>query len=175
MTKILSGKFLEVGFILLLAACSPAAPQPAPESSVTPPGTSSPTAPVVEGTEAMPTPSAQDEAVIEFHRSGGFAGISESWAIYADGRIVPSDGSVQHMSPDQVTALVEEISDAGFFDLADSYLPKNTCCDMFFYEITVRHEGQSKTVETMDGFEDIPEALQVTLQKLNFLLTSNES
>ena len=168
MAKILSGKFVGVAFFLLLAACSPAAPQP-------PPGTSSPTAPVGEETEAAATPTAQEEAVIEFHRSGGFAGISERWAIYADGRIVPSDGSVQHMSPDQLAVLVEEISEAGFFDLADSYLPKNTCCDMFFYEITVRHEGQSKTVETMDGFEEIPEALQFALQKLNFLLSSNES
>jgi len=63
-------------------------------------------------------------------------------------------------------ALIEE---TGFFSFSDSYMPLNTCCDRFSYEITVFKEGQSKRLTTIDGAE-APEGLWTIIGELNELL-----
>ncbi len=157
--------------ILLLAACAPVSPQaPDPVASATPAPTE--TAPVETETPAPAvTLQPADLPLLVYHRSGGFAGIIETWEIYADGRAMSENGLLQ-FAPSEVSALMDEIKSLGFFDLEDSYLPKDPCCDRFFYEITVNADGKSKTVKTVDGTPDLPTNLLAVLNRVNTFISS---
>ena len=54
------------------------------------------------------------EPVIIFQRSGGFAGVSEQWSIYATGKISKQNGEELSVEPAKVTALLAAIQTAGF-------------------------------------------------------------
>jgi hypothetical protein len=113
-----------------------------------------------------------EEPVITFSRSGGFAGLNQTFLIYADGRIVGANGEVRQVSPEQVVAVLQQIEAAGFFELDASYLPRDICCDRFSYEITVQTPTQSRSVVTMDGVENQPDGLTMTLAAITELLSS---
>lgn len=113
--------------------------------------------------------------VIEYHRSGGFEGRDETWLIYGDGRVVYRDNYAEteeeiQVSADAVADLVALMDAEGFFSFQDSYLPEDTCCDRFIYEITLHHQGRSKTVVTIDAAEGEPEGLRRIIEELNQLL-----
>ena len=118
--------------------------------------------------ENYKTEVAGDVAVI-YHRSGGIAGVDEQWIIYTDGGIESPDGRRQ-VGPQQVQELLDTIKAAGFFDLDDSYLPMNTCCDRFIYDITVQLDGQVKTVNTIDASPTQPDQLTTALDAIEALL-----
>lgn len=120
-------------------------------------------------TEALPA-----DVVLIFHRSGGFAGVDQEWIVYADGRIEMPDGSTKQVDSGQVTALLDTIQSAKFFDLSDSYVPLDTCCDRFTYSITVQMDGQTKTVQTIDDAPKQPEALSEVLSAVNTLLLNTQ-
>jgi len=127
--------------------------------------------------QAEPVRSASDKlsgqlggAVITYQMSGGFAGITQQWAIYADGRITRSDGREWQITPAEVEQLLADIKAAGFFDLADNYMPLNTCCDRFAYALTVNSDGQTKTVTTIDAAPNVPEGLSKVQERLGTLL-----
>lgn len=140
-------RFLSIAiFGLLLAACQPATP-----------------------------PLLGSDLAIEYHRSGGFEGRDETWLIYGDGRVVYRDNYAEteeeiQVSADAVADLVALMQAEGFFSFQDSYLPENTCCDRFIYEITLHYQGRSKTVVTIDSAEGEPEGLGRILVELNRLL-----
>jgi len=113
-----------------------------------------------------------EEPVIKFNRSGGFAGLDQTFLIYADGRIVGANGEERQASPEQVAAVLQQIEAASFFELDASYLPRDTCCDRFSYEITVHTPPQTKSVVTMDGVENQPDGLTMTLAAITELLSS---
>ncbi|MEJ2747869.1 MAG: hypothetical protein P8183_08160, partial [Anaerolineae bacterium] len=160
--------------ILLLGACSPTvASSPDIEPGVTAvpeaKATATPSAlkPVAtsEPAETAPVDSAESSkpdkmeavpagAVLVFHRTGGFAGVDQRWVVYADGRIDMPDGTQKQVDASQVQALLDTVQTANFFDLNDSYVPLDNCCDRFTYSITVQLDGQVKTVNTID---DAPE------------------
>ncbi|MBI2845624.1 MAG: hypothetical protein HYX86_03650 [Chloroflexi bacterium] len=120
-------------------------------------------------------PSLGGDLVLEYHRSGGFVGSDEQWLIYGDGRVVYRDLIAEteeeiRVSADAVADLVALMESEGFFSFQDSYLPDDTCCDRFIYEITLHYQGQSKTVTTIDAAEGEPEGLGRILAELNRLL-----
>jgi hypothetical protein len=102
----------------------------------------------------------QGGAVIVYERNGGTACIDELYAIYADGRIVSDYGDnntkEKSVSPDQVSKLLTQISDLGFFT-ANFYTTHHTPCGACYqYSTTVTHNGETKTVEAVDGGTDAP-------------------
>lgn len=109
--------------------------------------------------------------MIVYDRSGGFAGKSEGWTIYADGRVVSSNGKSGQVSPEEVAGLLRQVDAAGFFSWRDSYLPKNTCCDRFTDKLTVRTVGQTKTVTTVDAASEEPTELGTILDQVSRLVT----
>jgi len=113
-----------------------------------------------------------EEPVITFHRSGGFAGLDQTFLIYADGRIVDGNGEERQVSPEQVAAVLHQIEATNFSELNDSYLPQDTCCDRFSYEITVQTPTQTKSVVMMDDVENQPEELAMILAVITELLSS---
>lgn len=141
-------------FALLLAGCA----------TLTEPG---PTTSPVASPVMTPAPT---EVVITFHRSGGFSGRDETWQVYGDGRVTyvgNGTGQDGQLAPDRLAALIEAARAARFDQLQDSYVPANTCCDRFFYDLTITLDGRTKTVHTIDAAPDQPAALTQLLNTLN--------
>jgi len=111
------------------------------------------------------------EAVIIYQRSGGFAGIHEQWTVYPDGRIVAGDGREWRVTPQQVEQLLAEIEALGFFEMKGRYMPLNTCCDRFIYEITVHRGNSVKTVRTIDAAPDTPPELWRIIDEISRLVS----
>ncbi|MFQ5420276.1 MAG: protealysin inhibitor emfourin [Anaerolineae bacterium] len=99
------------------------------------------------------------ELVITLHRSGGFAGLDETWQIGTDGWLRDEQNEALGRVSDQtLVALAAQVDQADFFNLAPDYLPKDTCCDRFFYTVTVNDGSRTHSVNTMDD-ADAPDAL----------------
>jgi hypothetical protein len=111
-----------------------------------------------------------DSAIIIFRRSGGIAGVDELWKIYPDGRIEGPENQQQQVDRAKVQALLEMIQTAGFFELDDSYVPRNNCCDRFTYEIAVQLENKTKTVTAGEASPVQPEQLTKVIEAINRLL-----
>ena len=114
-----------------------------------------------------PSPLELPEGVLlEFRRSGGFAGLDEVWRLYADGRLakatsVQPDAPLQEWQadPEQVTALLETIVALDFFDLPPGGKPEIVGADLFSYSLAVNYNGFSRQVSAVEGAAGAPEAL----------------
>ena len=99
-------------------------------------------------------------AVIVYERNGGTNCVDELYAIYADGHITSDLGNnnvkkLQATQP-QVTTLLKQISDLGFFT-PDFYTTHHTPCGAcYHYSTTVTYQGKTKTVDAVDGGTDAP-------------------
>lgn len=86
---------------------------------------------------SAPGQNPQLNPVIQFERTGGFAGIAQSFKIYEDGRVVNIAGRTQRISPKTVAAFrrrleaIDPSADSAFKD------PKNLCFDCFHYRIAI--------------------------------------
>lgn len=179
--------------ILLLTACGPAAttetvatlpraatPTPAqttfdsplpPEVTPLPP-TAEPSTPAkLEDTDKGRA--VMGDAVIIYERSGGFAGIMQTYEIYADGRIVIRDGDTEietRVSPSDVQTALIRIEELGFFDLPAPFGPVSAFADRIVHTITVKRDGRPVTVRTVDGATDEPAGLRDVIEVLNRLV-----
>jgi hypothetical protein len=114
------------------------------------------------------------DAVIIYQRSGGFAGVHEQWTVYPDGRITASDGREWQVAPERVDQLLADIEALGFFEMSGRYMPLNTCCDRFTYEITVRSGDRVHTVTTIDAAPNTPAELWRVIDEISRLVTDSE-
>jgi hypothetical protein len=156
-----SAALLVLWAALLLLGCGPATSLPPTEEGV-PRGTPTP-APAGEATPSKGSGESKGLLLV-YERSGGLAGVQQVYEIYADGRVVAKDdrqsaNATMQADAESVKELIMAIERAGFFDLKESYLPLNKCCDRMTYRITIYRNGEAKTVTTMDGVENPPEAL----------------
>ena len=151
--------------ILALTACtSPSIPDQAyPSAPLETTPVSSPMSP------AKPLPST--DALIVLQRSGGLAGTQEEWKIYPDGHIVDNAGKETQVSPELVAALLAQVDSLGFFDLDESYVPRNTCCDRFTYVLTVQSDGKAHTVTALEAEPSAPQAFWDAIQAVDQLIT----
>ena len=99
------------------------------------------------------------------HRSGGFAGLDETWTLEADGTVFGPDGATGQMGAAAMADLDDAVEAAGFFDLDPEYLPADPCCDRFTYVVTLSDGVRTHSVTTMDGVA-APEALFTLIQVL---------
>ena len=68
----------------------------------------------------------------------------------------PTTSKKTKITPDQVTTLLKQISDLGFFT-PNFYTTHHTPCGAcYHYSTTVTYKGQTKTVEAVDGGTDAP-------------------
>jgi len=114
------------------------------------------------------------DAVIVYQRSGGFAGVHEQWTVYPDGRITASDGREWQVAPERVEQLLADIEALGFFEMSGRYMPLNTCCDRFTYEITVRSGDRVHTATTIDAASNTPAELWRVIDEISRLVTDSE-
>ena len=103
-------------------------------------------------------------------------GMHQRVIIYADGRVIAlgsSRGAAPVSERINTTALenwLAETEAVGFFEMKDSYLSGDTCCDRITYRLTVHYKSQSKTVTTIDAAPGQPPQLPELLDHLNRLL-----
>jgi hypothetical protein len=122
---------------------------------------------VTPGATQSPLPSplaspiaAPDGALIRLHRTGGFAGVDETWLIYGDGRIGYSgrgSGRAKQLTPDEMSSLL--VAAQKVMQMGQPYMAQDLCCDRFIYDITIALDGQMKTVRTVDAAPDEPPAV----------------
>ena len=147
---------------LAVAACAPAT-LPSPIATPGPSPLASPLEP----------PTVPQGNSIIYHRSGGLAGTDDTWKISLDGTVAyqgQTAGTPEQLTTAQMAELTAAIRAANFMALEDSYVPQNTCCDRYMYEITVTLGGQSKTVSTIDASPTAPDELTQLIDTLNRLL-----
>ena len=112
------------------------------------------------------------EPMIVFQRSGGFAGVTEQWSIYATGKISKLNGEELTVDPAKVTALLDAIQASGFFDVkASSSLGGiGDCKDCYTYQLTVNSGEKANTVTAQDGNKNVPDAFWTIIKQINELI-----
>ncbi|GAB4408415.1 MAG: hypothetical protein Kow00123_21480 [Anaerolineales bacterium] len=125
---------------------------------------------VVQGTRIGPA----TQVLLEYERSGGFAGFMDRLTVYADGRAVLNRKGLEttfRLTPEEMARLTGELASAQFTSLDEAYLPSDPCCDRFTYVIRYMNPegGKPHTVKTMDG--TIPPQLVPVLEMLNNLVS----
>jgi len=117
------------------------------------------------------SPVVTDQGVeIVLKRSGGFAGVDDSWSITSDGSITTSDGKESQVSQTALSQAVNELEKLGFFAMDNSYVPLDTCCDRFTYQIEVTVNGKSHSVTALEGAPETPDKFWQALDTVNGLL-----
>ena len=117
-----------------------------------------------------PTATFAPNTAVIFKRSGGIAGLDEAWTVFTDGRVETNSTIQPEFSAEQVSQLLSSLESTGFFELNDTYLPDDTCCDRYVYEVTAVQGSTFHTVTTLENTPDMPEALQQTLRLLQSTL-----
>ncbi len=188
---------LMIFFLLLwLVACNVAETEPTAEETAndnTPPTvaleavvpTETPIIPTAtaEPTETAVPPTPTEEQVLTsdleaftgpviiLKRSGGFAGLEDQWAIYADGRVEGSNTAQSPLSTEHIAKILADAETGGFFNLKNEYIDPGHCCDFFNYEVTLTlADGRSHTIITVEQTPGQPDILAQTILELNFLL-----
>ncbi len=149
---------------LMLGACAPPT-MPSPLATRSPSPLASPL-----GGQA-----ASAEVSVTYHRSGGFAGTDDTWTISADGTVThqgQTPRTPEQLNTAQMAELTAAIRAANFMSLEDSYVPKDSCCDRYQYEITVTVDGHAKTVLTIDASPTAPAELTSLVDTLNRLVAA---
>ena len=59
--------------------------------------------------------------------------------------------------------------------MARSYLPQDTCCDRFFYLVSIQEEAGVHTVEALGATEDTPEALWQSIKLIEKMINETLS
>lgn len=150
---------LGIMLLLLASGCAETAHAPEVELAETP--------------TAAPTATFASNTAVIFKRTGGIAGLNEEWTIFTDGRIETNTSIAPELSAEQVNQLLNSLDTVGFFTLDNTYLPEDTCCDRFFYEIMAVQETSFHTVTTLENTPDMPEPLQQSLRLVQNILFEN--
>jgi hypothetical protein len=105
-----------------------------------------------------PTTSTDDleGAQIRFSVSGGFAGVSDSWSVQGDGRLLAADGSTHAVDTNQLSILLKTMDQIGLFELEYSPNPFSSCADCFTYKLSVSYAGRDKEISWQDGDPELP-------------------
>ncbi len=173
--------FWIIGVLSLLTACQPTtASTPAPPPTPTPAPTSTPPpepapspgpAEVTGDADAAPRP----ELAIVYGRSGGLAGIAETWEIYAGGGIVFTRGdevTELQIASEEVEALLAEFAALRVFDAEAQEPPLlGTGADRITYSLEVyREAGKPQTITMVDGMSDLPDGVADAFKAVDDLL-----
>ncbi len=113
-------------------------------------------------------------AVIILQRGGGFAGVNEQWSFYPDGKIVKDylDKSKpsENLSVDaaQVTALLDALKAAGFFEMKSSAIGGglSNCNDCYTYKLTAVREGITNSISIQENSTGSASALEQLVKQL---------
>ena len=113
-------------------------------------------------------------AVIVLQRSGGFAGVNDQWSFYPDGKIVKENlkqsNSSENLSVEaaQVTALLDALNAAGFFDMKSSpgLGGLSNCNDCFTYSLTATSNGKTNSISLQQSSTGSPSTIEQLIGQL---------
>jgi hypothetical protein len=111
--------------------------------------------------------SSSSDVLIEYRRTGGFAGFDDHLVIYKDGSAVLTRQDQQSefsIDTDTMLRLQDLFSQADFSDLRSEYTPDRQVADVFEYVISY----QGKRVRAMDTA--VPPKLMPVIQALNQII-----
>jgi hypothetical protein len=113
------------------------------------------------------------EPMIVFERGGGIAGVTEQWSIYASGKISSQNGEELTVAPAQVTALLDAIQAAGFYDMkvGPGAASPGTCKDCFTYKLTVNKDEKPYSITAQEGAKGVPDMFWNLINQINDLVT----
>jgi heat shock protein HslJ len=112
----------------------------------------------------------EKSVLVEFTRTGGFAGFNDALTIYQDGSAVVTRKEFTReitLTADELSTIRQLLQDASFGSLQADYPPAAPGADYFTY--TVTYEG--KTVTAQDT--GVPESLQPLIEALGTLVSEN--
>jgi len=109
---------------------------------------------------------AQDEVVITYQTSGGIAGMTTTWTIYASGKIVSDSGKTYNVTPEQVTALHDQLVAAGFSAQAKDMPRVKPCPDCTQTDLTLMVDGQPVTLSVINEAADTPASAANLVQQV---------
>jgi hypothetical protein len=113
----------------------------------------------------------QGGAVIILEQSGGIAGISKKWTIYADGRVLSDNQAESKLAESRVDTTLADIRKLGFFEMQDDYSIGSKCMDCFLYTVTVNSNGSSKTISGVEGDAGTPAKFMDVIGEINSLIS----
>ena len=143
--------------------CSPAITPAGTSLSSTKPSESTATATVASRRPLL-------EEAVEYTRNGGFAGISERWRFFANGRIIDAQGVEYMVSETDMADLLDEIEALGFFDWEVGPRRLGSCADCFTYTINAYRNGRSNQISFVDGQADVPVGIWTILDRIQAVL-----
>ena len=88
------------------------------------------------------TDSAKNVPFLTYTRSGGFAGVNESWKIYNDGRVVAENGAEKQADPQAVQELLEQVGKTDLAGLSKITPIPGVCADCFNIELVFNDGGR---------------------------------
>ncbi len=109
-------------------------------------------------------------AVIAYERNGGETCLDELFAVYNDGRITGDNGKDTldiKVTPADVEKLLAAINAKGWFTEDMYSTTHKPCGQCFSYYLIVTYNGQTKTVQAVDGGTDAPAAYWKVVSDLN--------
>jgi hypothetical protein len=142
--------------VLGLAGCAEendaGSPAGGSDNSATPPGETP--------RESEASPSASQSATrVEYSRSGGIVGGEQATNTFVRGEEPPPGFTVAEQRE-----VLQAAAAPALRDLPAKKLPKDLCCDLFVYQVTVTwSDGESRTFMAADGI-DVAPALDHLLQ-----------
>ena len=96
--------------------------------------------------------------------------MDESWSIASDGHITTHNGKQSQVSQAALSEAVNELEKLGFFEMEPSYVPLDTCCDRFTYQLQVTANGKTHSVTALEGAQETPGEFWQALDTVNGLL-----
>jgi hypothetical protein len=121
-------------------------------------GTTQPTGtpPSTEPTTSPVSPSAMR---VEYSRSGGIAGGEQATYTFVRGQQPPPGFTAAEQRE-----VLQAAAAPALRQLPPNKMPKDSCCDLFVYQVTVSWaDGETRTFTTVDGM-DVAPALDTLLQ-----------
>jgi hypothetical protein len=102
---------------------------------------------------------------VTFHREGGIEGVDQTLVVDEHGQL--SGGSTDAaLAPKDLDRLRELVRSSAFRDLEKSYVPDDSCCDLFTYTVAAEVGDRTYTSATADGVKDTPDVLNELIQLL---------
>jgi hypothetical protein len=111
---------------------------------------------------------------IVLQRSGGFTGRTEAFVLKPDGTVTMAVGNM-HVPGGSAAAqqLARNLVATNILSVPPGdYLPSNSCCDRYLFELTLALDGKTYHYVTLEGTDSTPPALRETIALIEDYITS---
>lgn len=98
-------------------------------------------------------------AVIAFSQTGGFAGLTNNWVFFPDGRVTLNGIDQAQLGSKRIEQLISDLAAQGFFEVEHRTEPGTFCCDFFDYALAVQTAARQNYISYSDGDPDLPGTL----------------